>query len=308
MRSKTEHRVRTRQPLDRAPVPPPDTGRRGDNPDALCYAPPSPQLDPWCSGPTCQPVTLEIAGSNPVGSAITRISLRPVRPPGRGVPLPPGRAVRGPSAARGRLCQTPAGETSSASRSPSACLARGARGRAVLAAPSSGSSAGRQRRLHRPHRRSSPRPTQPVAAARRVAGAAAPVGRDAPADAPPVARPARGRPDRPGHELPRDADLDHPRRARRGPGRHEHPLHRARARLGRGRRDPGRARRRAANGRHAPDPRRRRGRPRGGPHEERQAPGLPARRRGRARRSARWPGATRRSSASIASRTSPTGR
>ncbi len=26
-------------------------------------------VDPWCSGPTCQPVTLEIAGSNPVGSA-----------------------------------------------------------------------------------------------------------------------------------------------------------------------------------------------------------------------------------------------
>ncbi len=24
---------------------------------------------PWCSGPTCQPVTLEIAGSNPVGPA-----------------------------------------------------------------------------------------------------------------------------------------------------------------------------------------------------------------------------------------------
>ena len=44
-------------------------------------------LDPWCSGPTCQPVTLEIAGSNPVGSAINRIFLRPVRPPGRGVPL-----------------------------------------------------------------------------------------------------------------------------------------------------------------------------------------------------------------------------
>ena len=50
------------------------------------YSPASPQLDPWCSGPTCQPVTLEIAGSNPVGSAITRFSLRPVRPPGRGVP------------------------------------------------------------------------------------------------------------------------------------------------------------------------------------------------------------------------------
>src|SRR4051812_24689606 len=28
--------------------------------------------DPWCSGQTCQPVTLEIAGSNPVGSAIHR--------------------------------------------------------------------------------------------------------------------------------------------------------------------------------------------------------------------------------------------
>jgi hypothetical protein len=27
------------------------------------------RTDPWCSGPTCQPVTLEIAGSNPVGSA-----------------------------------------------------------------------------------------------------------------------------------------------------------------------------------------------------------------------------------------------
>ena len=52
-----------------------------------CYAPPSPQ-DPWCSGPTCQPVTLEIAGSNPVGSAINPNSSRPVRPPGRGVLLP----------------------------------------------------------------------------------------------------------------------------------------------------------------------------------------------------------------------------
>jgi hypothetical protein len=32
--------------------------------------------DPWCSGPTCQPVTLEIAGSNPVGSASFVTSLR----------------------------------------------------------------------------------------------------------------------------------------------------------------------------------------------------------------------------------------
>ena len=30
---------------------------------------PRPAADPWCSGSTCQPVTLEIAGSNPVGSA-----------------------------------------------------------------------------------------------------------------------------------------------------------------------------------------------------------------------------------------------
>ncbi len=40
-------------------------------------------LDPWCSGPTCQPVTLEIAGSNPVGSAIDASTQRPVpRPDG----------------------------------------------------------------------------------------------------------------------------------------------------------------------------------------------------------------------------------
>ena len=47
-----------------------------------CYHPP-PVADPWCSGPTCQPVTLEIAGSNPVGSAIlSSIPLAP-RPPAR---------------------------------------------------------------------------------------------------------------------------------------------------------------------------------------------------------------------------------
>ena len=55
---------------------------RGDNPGRTCYAPPSPQLDPWCSGPTCQPVTLEIAGSNPVGSAINPLFPTP-RPPAR---------------------------------------------------------------------------------------------------------------------------------------------------------------------------------------------------------------------------------
>ena len=36
--------------------------------------------DPWCSGPTCQPVTLEIAGSNPVGSATSRIHPTPRSP------------------------------------------------------------------------------------------------------------------------------------------------------------------------------------------------------------------------------------
>src|SRR5690242_13958196 len=47
------------------------------------------RADPWCSGPTCQPVTLEIAGSNPVGSANFLLSNRRThdapsrrRPPG----------------------------------------------------------------------------------------------------------------------------------------------------------------------------------------------------------------------------------
>ena len=54
-----------------------------DKPGRLCYAPPSPQLDPWCSGPTCQPVTLEIAGSNPVGSATNAFPYAPsARPDG----------------------------------------------------------------------------------------------------------------------------------------------------------------------------------------------------------------------------------
>ena len=44
---------------------------------------PRPAADPWCSGPTCQPVTLEIAGSNPVGSAIIECTHAPsARPDG----------------------------------------------------------------------------------------------------------------------------------------------------------------------------------------------------------------------------------
>jgi hypothetical protein len=51
----------------------------------------------WCSGLTCQPVTLEIAGSNPVEPAIS--FLPAPSPPGRGSPLPHGRRLRtGPRA------------------------------------------------------------------------------------------------------------------------------------------------------------------------------------------------------------------
>ena len=58
-------------------------GPSTDRPGCTCYAPPSPHMDPWCSGPTCQPVTLEIAGSNPVGSAINAFSYAPsARPDG----------------------------------------------------------------------------------------------------------------------------------------------------------------------------------------------------------------------------------
>jgi Bacterial capsule synthesis protein PGA_cap len=61
--------------------PVPSTRPTSDNGEVLCYAPASLPTDPWCSGPTCQPVTLEIAGSNPVGSAIL---LAPTpRPPAR---------------------------------------------------------------------------------------------------------------------------------------------------------------------------------------------------------------------------------
>ncbi len=76
-----------------------------------CYSPASPQLDPWCSGPTCQPVTLEIAGSNPVGSA---------KPTPFPTPRPPARTGRsscpdGPWAPRtspsGHLWQTAPSET-----------------------------------------------------------------------------------------------------------------------------------------------------------------------------------------------------
>src|SRR5947209_5124577 len=59
-------------------------GTEGDRIGSDCYLSRS-ALDPWCSGQTCQPVTLEIAGSNPVGSAITVTARTEPRPlPGRG--------------------------------------------------------------------------------------------------------------------------------------------------------------------------------------------------------------------------------
>jgi hypothetical protein len=36
---------------------------------------------PWCSGQTCQPVTLEIAGSNPVGPAKRLLARQPSAKP-----------------------------------------------------------------------------------------------------------------------------------------------------------------------------------------------------------------------------------
>ena len=57
------------------------TGERQALSPLLCSA--IAALDPWCSGPTCQPVTLEIAGSNPVGSAISASTYAPsARPDG----------------------------------------------------------------------------------------------------------------------------------------------------------------------------------------------------------------------------------
>ena len=63
-------------------APPPRRCGRGARPDALLSSALA-ATDPWCSGPTCQPVTLEIAGSNPVGSAILRFTYAPsARPDG----------------------------------------------------------------------------------------------------------------------------------------------------------------------------------------------------------------------------------
>ena len=74
------------------------TGGRGVAP---CYPPHSPFPDPWCSGPTCQPVTLEIAGSNPVGSAISHLP----------TPRPPARTGRSSCRGAGLPC-TPSVPTS----------------------------------------------------------------------------------------------------------------------------------------------------------------------------------------------------
>ena len=79
-----------------------DGGPSSDKACRLCYAPPSPQLDPWCSGPTCQPVTLEIAGSNPVGSATNAFPYAPSARPDGAFLCPLGLAA-GPVATSGNI-------------------------------------------------------------------------------------------------------------------------------------------------------------------------------------------------------------
>ena len=198
-----------------------------------CYAPPSPQLDPWCSGPTCQPVTLEIAGSNPVGSAIPRISLRPVRPPGRGVLHS---SVRLSTA---REARSACSSSSASSRSPLSCpvaggelgfgSSSGASPSAVAAGPTSAVPASSDAGAD-PHRR-------------RLGRAV----RDAPTRPPrrPRASQLGRRADRAGHPLPVAGHRLEPERGRGGARRNEQALRRARARGERGRRDPGGPRRRS---------------------------------------------------------------
>ena len=88
-------------------------GPRPDTREPSCYPPSA--ADPWCSGPTCQPVTLEIAGSNPVGSAISTAHLEPRPPPGRGsfVSAAPSASAHGHAAAPlGQACRSLGGASS----------------------------------------------------------------------------------------------------------------------------------------------------------------------------------------------------
>ena len=177
------------------------------------------------------------------GPPSLRISLRPVRPPGRGVPL-----VRNVLAADSDvLCQTPAGETASHPdrRSPHGRGRPGRRGHRCADRIELGGAGG----LGRPDiggRRPDASPGRDARLDRRRR-ADARYRRPCPADARPRPRrrspagPDRGRPDRAGHQLPGDADRDRPQGGQGRPGRDQRPLHGRRARRHGGRRDPRRA-------------------------------------------------------------------
>ena len=244
-----------------------------------------------------------------------RISLRPVRPPGRGVPLPgPGcrtarRPIRATSVTLRPVKRTPAPDRARPrSSSPLvAVLAAGQFGLVGGVEPAASPTARRPRSLTRPPGRR----RRPSTARRRCR-------RGSPSPTPSAAPRPRPRP-------PRIADVpivpvtnfrstptrDHaPRSVDGGPGRHEQPLRRrsssSTARPTRSSRALGVADRRSgprrsslADGRD--DPRRR-------PRQEPQAARLPARRRGRAGGPRAGLGRRRRCSASIGSRRSPTGR
>ena len=152
--------------------------------------------DPWCSGPTCQPVTLEIAGSNPVGSAITASSYAPSARPD-GAFFLPGRARAAPVDSRpgrpGRL--PPVRRLPSDGHRPRRARRRRARSRSALgwaraaaepvAADRRGRRAATSPRPSADRRRRPPRASHrrriAVAGARRRASAATP--------APPLAAP-----------------------------------------------------------------------------------------------------------------------
>ena len=196
-----------------------------------------------------------------------RISLRPVRPPGRGVLLSAGsiRAVK-----RGPLLLV-LGLLAIAIALP---ITGGELGfGSAAASPSAG---GARRRPRPPSATAAPDgPRAAVGIRRRRVAERLPVGAGR------HARAARRRRDRAGHPVPDDRHGHHAQGGRRRARRDEHALRRARARGGRDGRDPRGPRGRPAVRRVAA----RRGRlgqgAHHGPREEPQAARVPARRRGR---------------------------
>ncbi len=82
-RCRTPRARSQRGPCQRSPSRPPDRGHRR----RLVYSATA-ATGPWCSGPTCLPVTQEIAGSNPVGPAIVPCSTRQPAAPIRAAAAP----------------------------------------------------------------------------------------------------------------------------------------------------------------------------------------------------------------------------